>query len=147
MRRLVVIAAAGLSLAGCSSMSFDAFKSAPPTTSVQLESVPSGAEALASSGQSCKTPCSITVPGNDFSVTFTLDKFQPATVPVQVVVNPGDFTTSATVTATPNPVVAELQPLKPVRKQKAVKRRPKAAAAAPAAAGSPFPAPAAAPAQ
>lgn len=150
MRRLVVIAAAGLSLAGCSSMSFDAFRSAPPTTTVQLESVPSGAEALASSGQSCKTPCSITVPGNDFTVTFTLDKFQPATVPVQVVVNPGDFTTSATVTATPNPVVAELQPLKPARKQKAAKRVRKpqpAAAAALANPGSPFPAPAGAPAQ
>lgn len=149
MRRLVIIAAAGLSLAGCSSMSFDAFKSAPPTTTVQLESTPPGAEALASSGQSCKTPCSITVPGNDFSVTFSLDKFQPATVPVTVVVNPGDFTTSATVTATPNPVVAELQPLKPVRKPKAAKRvrKPKPAAAAPAAESSPFPAPAAAPAR
>lgn len=150
MRRFVVIAAAGLSLAGCSSLSFDAFKSAPPTATVQLESTPPGAEALASSGQSCKTPCSITVPGNDFSVTFSLDKFQPATIPVQVVVNPGDFTTSATVTATPNPVVAELQPLKPVRKPKAKrvrKPKPAAAAAAPAAEGSPFPAPAAAPAR
>ncbi|KPF96714.1 PEGA domain-containing protein [Rhodopseudomonas palustris] len=149
MRRFVVIAAAGLSLAGCSSLSFDAFKSAPPTATVQLETTPPGAEALASSGQSCKTPCSITVPGNDFSVTFSLDKFQPATVPVTVVVNPGDFTTSATVTATPNPVVAELQPLKPVRKPRAKRpRAPKpAAAAAPAAEGSPFPAPGAAPAR
>ncbi|ABE39288.1 PEGA domain-containing protein [Rhodopseudomonas pseudopalustris] len=149
MRRFVVIAATGLSLAGCSSLSFDAFKSAPPTVTVQLDSVPPGAEALTSGGQSCKTPCSITAPAADFSVTFSQNKFQPATVPVQVVVNPGDFTTSATATATPNPVVAELQPATPVRKRKPVVKRvkkPKPAAAATTAPeeSSPFPAPAAA---
>jgi len=147
MRRIVVLAAAGLSLAGCSSLSFDAFKSAPPTVNVQLDSTPPGADALTSGGQSCKTPCSITVPANDFSVTFSLNKFQPVTVPVQVVVNPGDFTTAATATATPNPVMAELPPLKPVRKPVKRIRKPKpAAAAAPAAESSPFPAPAASPA-
>ena len=31
MRRVIVIAVAGASLAGCSSFSMDAFKSAPPT--------------------------------------------------------------------------------------------------------------------
>ena len=59
--------------------------------------IPSGAEARTSNGQSCKTPCSVNVPAGEagFSVTFTMNKFQPATVPVQVINNPGDFTTPA----------------------------------------------------
>ncbi len=61
MRRVIAIAAAGASLAGCSSFSFDAFRSTPPTVQVQLESVPSGADALTSLGPGCKTPCSLAV--------------------------------------------------------------------------------------
>ncbi len=37
MRRVVVIAVAGASLAGCSSFSMDSFKPTPPTVQVQLE--------------------------------------------------------------------------------------------------------------
>ena len=80
MRRLIAIAAAGLSLAGCSSFSsFDVFKSAPPTVQVQLESTPPGADATTSLGPGCKTPCSVTVtpPETGFSVTYTMNKFQP----------------------------------------------------------------------
>jgi len=145
MRRVIVIAAASLGLAGCSSFSLDAFKSAPPPVTVQLDSVPQGAEARASTGSSCKTPCSVEVPGTDsFSVTFTLPKFQVATVPVTVTRTPGDFTSPPTTTIDPNPVMAELQPLGPVKKARTVrKRKPKPAAAAPA--ESPFPQPEAAP--
>ena len=102
MRRVIVIAAAGLSLAGCSSFSLDYFKPTPPTVQVQLESVPSGADARTSVGPGCKTPCSVAVtpPENGFSVTYTLNKFQTANVPVQVIRNPGDFTTPATTTTT-----------------------------------------------
>ena len=56
MRRGIAIAAAGLSLAGCSSFSFEAFRSTPPTVQLQLGSVPSGADALTSLGPGCKTP-------------------------------------------------------------------------------------------
>src|SRR5450759_537871 len=45
MRRVIVIAVAGASLAGCSSFSLDAFKPTPPTVQVQLDSVPPGADA------------------------------------------------------------------------------------------------------
>ena len=46
MRRFIVIAAAGFSLAGCSSFSMgDYFKSTPPTVQVQLE--------LAAAGRRC----------------------------------------------------------------------------------------------
>jgi hypothetical protein len=142
MRRVVVIAVAGASLAGCSSFSMDSFKSAPPTIQVQLDSIPSGADAKTSVGPGCKTPCSVAVPAVDggFTVTYTLNKFLPATVPVQVINIPGDFSTPASTTIDPNPVVAELQPAgpppKPARKRPP---KPKPTAAAPAA--SPFPPP------
>jgi hypothetical protein len=153
MRRVIVIAVAGASLAGCSSFSLDAFKPTPPTLQVQLDSVPPGADARTSLGPGCKTPCSVAVaaPDSGFSVTYTLNKFQPATVPVQVIHIPGDFTTPASTTIDPNPVVAELQPAGPPPRAagKMLKPKkpkpPKGAAAAPPPAGSPFPNPAAPP--
>src|SRR6516225_8521394 len=119
MRRVIVIAivgaSLGMSLGGCSSVhslaSFgDYFKSTPPAIQVQLESNPPGADAKTSLGPGCKTPCSVSVsaPDTGFSVMYTLNRYQPATVPVTVV-HPGD---GATVTD-PNPVFAELQPAGP----------------------------------
>jgi hypothetical protein len=151
MRRVIVIAIAGASLAGCSSLSLDAFKPTPPTVQVQLDSVPPGADAVTSVGPRCKTPCSVVVQSPDaagFSVTYTLNKFEPMTIPVQIIRTPGDTTTPATTTADPNPVVAELQPAGPppkaaVRKKVLKPKKPKApngTAAAPAG-GSPFPDP------
>jgi hypothetical protein len=152
MRRVIVIAVTGLSLAGCSSFSLDAFKPTPPSLQVQLESVPPGADARTSLGPGCKTPCSVAVPAPDsgFSVTYTLNRFQPVTVPVQVIRIPGDLTSPASTTMDPNPVFAELQPAgpppRPVRKMmKPKKPRPPKGAAAPPPAGSPFPDPAQAP--
>jgi hypothetical protein len=150
MRRVIVIAVAGASLAGCSSFSLDAFKPTPPTIQVQLESVPSGADARTSLGPGCKTPCSVAVPAPEggFSVTYTLNKFQPATVPVQVVRIPGDFASPGSTNIDPNPVVAELQPAGPPPKAagKMLKpKKPKPAKGAAAPAGSPFPDPAQAP--
>jgi hypothetical protein len=141
--RVIAMAAAVLTLAGCSSFSFDAFKSTPPTVQLQLDSVPSGADALTSLGPGCKTPCSVAVPVAEagFSVTYTLDKFQPVTVPVQVTHIPGDSSTPASTTVDPSPVIAELQPAGPSPKAEAkvVKRRkPKPPKPAPA---SPFPDP------
>ncbi|MDN5001437.1 hypothetical protein ACFQZO_11135 [Bradyrhizobium sp. GCM10027634] len=139
MRRVIAIALAGASLGGCSSMSWNMFKSAPPTVQVRLESSPPGADATTSLGPGCKTPCSVSVPAPDapFTVAFALPKYQPASVPVNVIKNPGDFTTPASVTSDPNPVFAELQPAvppKPVKKKPHRPRKPKPAAAAPAAA-------------
>jgi hypothetical protein len=123
------------------------FKSAPPTVQVRLESNPSGADGRTSLGPGCKTPCSVSVPAPEapFTVAFALPRYQPVSVPVNVIKNPGDLTTSASVTTDPNPVFAELQPEvppKPVKKKPHRPKRPKPAAAAPAAA----PADAAAPA-
>jgi hypothetical protein len=146
MRRVIVIAAAGIGLAGCSSFSWDAFKATPPTVQVQLESTPPGADATTSLGPACKTPCSVAVsaPDSGFSVTYTLNKFQPVTIPVQVIRDPS---APGSTTLDPNPVVAELQPAGPPPKaaRKHVlkpKPKPPATAAAPAGSASPAPAPA-----
>jgi hypothetical protein len=146
MRRVFVIAIAGASLGGCSSFSMDYFKSTPPTVQVQLDSIPSGADAKTSAGPGCKTPCSVAVPAADFTVTYTMNKFLPATVPVQVINTPGDFSTPASTTIDPNPVVAELRPAGPppkqVRRPPSKPKKPKPPqGAAPAPAASPFPAP------
>jgi hypothetical protein len=131
------------------------FKSAPPTVQVRLESNPPGADANTSLGPGCKTPCSVSVPAPDapFTVAFALPKYQPASVPVNVIKTPGGLTTSATATTDPNPVFAELQPAvppKPVKKKAHRPKKPKPPAAAPAdapadaappAAGSAFPDP------
>ena len=149
MRRVLAIAVTGLSLAGCSSLSLDSFKPTPPLVQVQLESTPPGADATTSLGPACKTPCSLNVPAPDagFTVTFALPKFIPATIPVQVIRNPGDFTSPATTLIEPNPVFAELKPAAPppkARKPMRPKKKPNPAAAATAPAASPFPAPPAA---
>jgi hypothetical protein len=148
MRRAVAIALAGGCLGGCSSfpsLSWDYFKSTPPPIQVQLESQPPGADAHTSVGPGCKTPCSVSVaaPDTGFTVTYSLPKFQPATIPVQVMRNPGDVTTPATTTIDPNPVFAELVPAGPppkVHGPKPKKKKPKTAAA-PQTADSPFPDP------
>ncbi|MES2752273.1 MAG: hypothetical protein V4661_12960 [Pseudomonadota bacterium] len=154
--RIIVVVAAGLGLTGCSSISMpsmDMFKSKPQSVTVQLESLPVGAEARTSSGQSCQTPCSMSVPAeNNFTVTFSLPKYQSETVPVQVVRQGADTDipdaqgSGAGILIDPNPVYAELQPAVPGRGGKAAPKTPprpkKPAAAAPApAASSPFPPP------
>ena len=147
MRRLILVAIAGASLSGCASFSLDMFRSVPPPVTVQLDSIPPGADAVTSLGPGCKTPCSVSVPfANSFNVTFTMARFQPATVPVMVTQIPGDFTTPASTSIDPNPVVIELQPALGVRRPGPSAKRPPpvrrpATAAAPGAA-SPFPNPA-----
>jgi hypothetical protein len=87
----------------------------------------------------------VNAPDAGFSVMYTLNKYQPATVPVTVLHNPGDFTSPATTVTDPNPVFAELAPAGPPpkahrgTKPKKIKK-PKANAAAPAD-QSPFPDP------
>ena len=149
MYRVIAVAVGGLILAGCSSSSefLDGLKPGPTLDTVRFESEPPGAEAKTSNGQSCKTPCSVSVPAaENVTVTFALPKFQPETVHVQVIRQPGDATTPEGVLVDPNPVYAELQPAPPpARRGKAApkaapKPRQPAASAAPAA-SSPFPAP------
>ena len=146
MRRIIMIALAGAAMGGCSSLS-DTFKTAPTPVTIQMNSVPQGADARLSLGQNCTTPCSLTLTteATAFDVIYTLDKFETQTVPVQVVRNPGDFTTPATTVLNPNPVVAELVAVKkPQKKRRAAPKRaavPAAAADTATTASSPFPSP------
>jgi len=158
MKRVVAIAACGLSLAACSSMpswmQFDPSKAAPTATTMQFESEPAGAEAKTSTGQTCRTPCSLAVAANEFTVNFTLPGYQPQTVPVRVVASteprdPNSPDADAAPRLVPNPVFVELQPAKPAAAQKpAPKKKPKPGpraaptAMAPEQPSSPAPAPA-----
>lgn len=158
--RIIFVVAAGFGLAGCSSLSLPSMpsfgsSSAPPAgTTIQMESLPVGAEAKTSTGQSCKTPCALSVPAaNNFTVTFSLPKYQSETVQVQVTRQQADYTdpdsqgasVGPSVLVEPNPVYAELQPAGPQKKGKAAPKTasaaPKAKRARPADDASPFPPP------
>ena len=151
MRRVFVIGLAGLALSGCASLPSMSFLTpAPPVATLQLESMPAGAEARTSAGPSCRTPCAVSVPAEPLTVTYTLDRFQPQTVAVQplqrTVVNTHLETggTTYVLELDPNPVFAQLAPAAPPRRttkrppQKQAAKRPPAN---PPAASSPFPPP------
>jgi hypothetical protein len=142
MRRVLAILACGFTVAGCASGS-DALKSATPTTTLQFESEPAGAEVKTSTGQTCKTPCALAVPATDLMATYALKGFKSATVPVKLV-PPADTRTDsegatapALPTFSPSPVYAELEKAGPPPRQ--AQRRP----ARPATTSSGEPAPAA----
>lgn len=156
MRRVAVIAVAGLSLGGCGSLSlpgFDGMRSAPAAATLQLESNPPGAEARTSVGPVCKTPCAVTVPADGpFTVTYTLPRYQPQTISIQLVQRPGkpdpqdpDILGPSVVELEPNPAIVQLEPAGPARRAgRPVAATPKKKRAAPAAAA-PAEAPVAAP--
>lgn len=146
MRRALAMTVAAISLGGCSSFSMDNytsyFKSTPATIQVQLESTPPGADARTSLGPGCKTPCAVNVipPDTGFTVNYTLAGTQGASVPVQVIKEPGGTFSSDTFKVAPNPVFAELRPAGPPPKPPKPmrpKRKKTPAAAAPDAAADP----------
>ncbi len=156
MRRVIVISLAGIALSGCASFSvpgLDFLTPSPPLATLQLESMPPGAEARTSAGPSCRTPCSVSVPATPLTVTYALDRHEPQTVSVQplqqTVVNPNVDAggTSYVLELDPNPVFAQLAPSAPPKRTskrpppKRVAKRPPADAPPPA--NSPFPPPAA----
>jgi hypothetical protein len=154
MYRVLAIFGAALALAACSStpdwMNLDGLKPGPSLDTVSLESEPPGAEAKASNGQTCRTPCSLALPIDAASsVTFTLNGYLPETERLEAIT-----TTGEPPRLRPNPVVVELTPgAPPVAKKPAAKKpvakkpasRPKPAAAAAPAPATAAPAQAAAP--
>jgi hypothetical protein len=135
---LLVIGSAAV-LAACSS---DAgFKSGPFLDTVSLESEPPGADAKASNGQTCRTPCSLALPVDaSSSITFTLNGYQPETERLEAITSTGEPPRLR-----PNPVVVELSPS--TTKKKSTKSVKKPAAAPKTSAAPPPPPMTAAPAQ
>jgi hypothetical protein len=148
MYRVFAIVGGALALAACSSssdwMNLDALKPGPSLDTVSLESEPPGAEAKASNGQSCRTPCALALPVDAASsVTFTLNGYQPETERLEVIQTTGEPTRLR-----PNPVVVELSPAAPPSAKKPAKKPPPKRAAQVRPATAPAPAPmTAAPAQ
>src|ERR1700692_1757917 len=109
MSRIIAAVACGPPLAACSMPlpSFDFFKSGPSTEVLRIESEPPGADARTSQGQTCRTPCELTVPtDNELAVTGQLSGSQPQTLPVRA---------DGQAKLQPNPVYVELQPAAPVK--------------------------------
>jgi hypothetical protein len=129
MSRVIAVMACGFMLAACSTTmpSLDLMKSAPQAESLAIESEPPGAEAKTSLGQSCRTPCQLSVqPGSEFSVTLALSGYQPQTVSVRP---EAGSPTAAAPRLAPNPVHVDLQAVAPPKKQVLKKKKLVAAAA------------------
>jgi hypothetical protein len=114
MKRMVVIVASGLTVAGCASWSVSDMMpnfGGPTTAELSLASDPPNADARTSTGQSCRTPCRLTLPLNsgDFTVTFAAPGRIPQVVPVTI--RPPD--TGAASRFDPNPVYAQMEPATP----------------------------------
>jgi hypothetical protein len=132
---VVLLSAFGLTLAGCSSGSVNGLlpgmaSSNSAKATVQLQSQPPGAEAKTSLGSSCQTPCSLELAANgDVSVTFSLNGYQPQTIPLKAgqpgVVEPGVYPAAG---LTPNPVLAQLEPIAPATTTRPKQRKHVAAA-------------------
>jgi hypothetical protein len=150
MSRVIAVMACGFMLAACSTTmpSLDFMKSAPQAESLAIESEPPGAEAKTSLGQSCRTPCQLSVqPGSEFSVTLALSGYQPQTVSVR----PEAEAATASLRLAPNPVHLDLEAVAPTKKpvtkkKKLVTAATRPAATAPMASAAPTPAPTSGPA-
>jgi hypothetical protein len=123
MSRVIAIAACGLLLAACSmSMpSFDFFRSGPVTEVLRIESEPPGADARTAEGQSCRTPCELTVPATgEVAISFALQGYNPQTINVRAEAPAAASYAEASSPARmqPNPVYAELTPSVPPRQKK-----------------------------
>jgi hypothetical protein len=140
------------------SMNF--MKSSPSAEALRIESEPPGAEARASTGQTCRTPCELAVNASgEVSVTLALNGFQPQTVSVRPEAPPQAERDSEIAAAgarlAPNPIYVELQPAlaappakKPAlapKKKKPVTTAARTASTAPVTAAAPPPAMAPAP--
>lgn len=108
--------------------SLDFFRSSPATEVLRIESEPPGADARTAEGQSCRTPCELTVPATaEVAISFALQGYQPQTINVRSQAPPAASYAEAAPPARlqPNPVYAELTPTTPPRQQQKKKATPK----------------------
>jgi len=121
-----VVAAAsllGVALAGCSSMlaSNSASEQLQP---LNFESDPPGAEVRTIQGQTCVTPCALSVPSQEQPVTISREGFVPQTVQVTTGPLPDhSFWEKPAPTLVPNPVRVVMQASQPAKPPKPAKPR------------------------
>jgi hypothetical protein len=125
MSRVIAILACGASLAACSASmpSMDFLRGSPATEQLRIESEPPGADARTSQGQSCRTPCELSVAsGSEFTVTVAMNGYQPQTIPVRAEAPLGSVDRESSGQdphLQPNPVYVELQAITPAKKRPA----------------------------
>jgi hypothetical protein len=120
MSKVIAVVACGLSVAACSASVPDFLKSSPPKAALRFESVPAGAEVKVS-GQSCRTPCELTLDVAELSATFAHKGYQPQTVAVRSEKSEAFFAPPRFV---PNPVHADLHPVGASAKRQQRKETP-----------------------
>jgi hypothetical protein len=135
MSRVIAVLACGFSVAACSASmpNLNFFSSSPPTSTVRFESEPPGAEVKISSGQTCRTPCELSIQvAPELSAAFTLAGYQTQTVSLKSEESGGFGGIGSSARLSPNPVYAELHavPAAPPKK----KKKPAIASRKPAAA-------------
>ena len=123
MTKVIAVVACGLSVAACSASIPEFLKSSPPKAALRFESVPTGAEVKVS-GQSCRTPCELTLDVAELSATFAHKGYQPQTIAVRSEKSEAFFAPRRFV---PNPVHADLQPVGASAKRQQRKETPVAA--------------------
>src|SRR5205807_4891164 len=108
MSRVIAVMACGFTVAACSASipSLNFLNSSPSTAALRFESEPPGAEVKTSSGQTCRTPCELTVQvAPELSATFALNGYQPQTISLRTEAGSG-FNSAR---LAPNPVYVELR--------------------------------------
>ncbi len=101
-----------LSLGGCAAVVGDA------PGALQVASDPPGAQARASTGAVCATPCALPIPGDvDLTVTVSKPGFIPRSIPVEArgagavaLGQVGGFTFGASTAGSPEPLFVALRP-------------------------------------
>jgi hypothetical protein len=143
---VAVAAVVGVALTGCSS-ALSSNTSSQQLQALNFDSDPPGAVIRTTQGQTCVTPCELTVPPYEQPVTITKDDYVSQTVQVTLGPQPDhSFWQNPPPTLVPNPVRVVLQSVpKPVhhaRGHRSASRTHTAkTASAPSAASSPFPPP------
>jgi PEGA domain len=139
---VVIAAVAGVSLTGCSSV-VSSNSSSEQLQALKFESDPAGAEIGTTKGQTCTTPCELSVPARAQLVTITKKNYLPQTVEVTLGPQPDhSFWENPPPTLAPNPVHVVLHPVsKPVHHVGGRKTHTAKAEPAPSAASSPSPPP------
>ena len=123
--RVIITAAAigsAVALAGCSGFSqyvpdwLSPKSSPPPPVVLNFESDPPGADVRTAQGQTCQTPCSLSVPPENQAVNFAKLGYLPQTVQVTIRIPEHSMFDSPAAEAQPNPVAVVLQAGAPARK-------------------------------